>query len=301
MHITLVLGSGGPRGYAHIGVINELKDRGHEVVAISGCSMGAVIGGLEAAGALGEFEEWARSLTTRDVVRLMDVTLKGPGVIKADRVIGRVAQMLGDVLIENLPIPYTAVATDLEARREVWFQRGPLDRAIRASIAIPGMITPAVVNGRVLVDGGVLNPVPLEPVAAVPADRVVAVSLSGRPIPKEGASPVIESSAGSGAGMFSWIKDGLGNLLPQEAGRSLLARAADDDDAPARLRTPEILAQSLEAMESMIERFRSAARPADVTVRIPIDVCGQWDYHRAEEVIEVGRALAGEAFDAAGL
>lgn len=311
MRITLALGSGGPRGYAHIGVINELQARGHEIVAISGSSMGSVIGGLTAAGALAEFEDWARALTSRDVLRLMDVTFTGPGMIKADRVVGRVAEMLGDVLIEDLPIPFTAVATDLAARREVWFQRGPLDRAIRASIAIPGVITPAIIGGRVLVDGGVLNPVPLEPIASVPADRVVAVSLSGPPSTSEGTPPLVaDAPAGALGEWIDRLRDGIVSRVPREGARPALRQddgesaPADDltfETGPGRVRMQDVLAQSLEAMEGMIERFRSAARPADIAIRVPADVCGRMDYHRAGEVIDAGRELAVEALDAAGL
>lgn len=314
MRISLVLGSGGARGYAHIGVIQELKERGHAVSGIAGTSAGALVGGLEAAGVLPEFEQWARTLTRRDVIRLLDPSITGPGMIKADRLVGHVSRMLQGAQIEDLPIPFTAVATDLTARREVWFQSGPLDRAIRASIAIPGMITPAIVGGRVMVDGGVLNPVPLEPAAAYPADLVVAVALSGPPLAVDGARPVVASAQPGPVGeLISRVRDGVSSLTQNDAARSLLARIGGtpgtppEDDGEAlepmvvRLRTADVLAQSLEAMEAMIERFRSAARPADVTIEVPADACGAWDYHRADEVITVGRDLAHTAFDRAGI
>src|SRR5665811_1820445 len=193
--VALVLGSGGARGYAHIGAIDVLTERGYEIVAVAGSSMGALVGGLHAAGKLHDYTEWVTSLNQRDVLRLLDVSLNGPGVLRLERVLARMTEYLDVVLIEDLPIPYTAVASDLGARREVWFTSGPLETAIRASIAIPAMITPIMVNGRLLVDGGVLNPVPMEPVMGVDADFTLAINLSGEKNHRFGSSPTRESAA----------------------------------------------------------------------------------------------------------
>lgn len=180
MRVALALGSGGARGYAHIGAIRELEERGHEIVAISGSSMGAVVGGMYAAGKLDEFETWVRSLNQRNVLMLVDPAMSGGGAIRARRLTAKLSEILDGARIEELPIPFTAVSTDLQARREVWFTRGPLDVAMRASFAIPSVITPAMVGERIMIDGGVLNPVPMEPLLATNADLVVAVSLTGR-------------------------------------------------------------------------------------------------------------------------
>ncbi|OLO98776.1 esterase, partial [Mycolicibacterium porcinum] len=139
MRVALALGSGGARGYAHIGVINELHDRGYEVVGVSGSSMGALVGGLHAAGKLDEFADWARTLTQRAVLRLLDPSITAAGILRAEKILDAVREIIGEATIEGLPIPYTAVATDLIAGKSVWLQRGPLDSAIRASIAIPGV------------------------------------------------------------------------------------------------------------------------------------------------------------------
>ena len=178
--VALALGSGGARGYAHIGVINELQERGYEIVGIAGSSMGALVGGLQAAGKLDEFAEWAKSLTQRAVLRLLDPSITAAGVLRAEKILDAVRDILGEVTIEELPIPYTAVATDLIAGKSVWLQRGPVDEAIRASIAIPGVIIPHVLDGRLLADGGILDPLPMAPIAAVNADLTIAVSLSGQ-------------------------------------------------------------------------------------------------------------------------
>src|ERR1700734_2418075 len=177
--VALALGSGGARGYAHIGVIHELQDRGYQIVGIAGSSMGALVGGLQAAERLDEFADWARSLTQRSILRLLDPSITAAGVLRAEKILDAVRDILGAATIEELPIPYTAVATDLLAGKSVWLQRGPVDEAIRASIAIPGVIAPHVIDGRLLADGGILDPLPMAPIAAVNADLTIAVSLSG--------------------------------------------------------------------------------------------------------------------------
>ncbi|MEH3154664.1 MAG: patatin-like phospholipase family protein [Gordonia paraffinivorans] len=174
---AVALGSGGARGYAHIGVLEVLERRGYEIVAVSGSSMGALVAGLHAAGTLDEYTDWVTGLGQLDVMRLLDVSLTAPGMIHADKILDKVREILGDRAIEDLDIPFTAVATDLTSGRPQWFQRGPVDVAIRASIAIPGVITPHVMNGRVLVDGGILDPLPIAPLAAAPADVIVGVDL----------------------------------------------------------------------------------------------------------------------------
>jgi len=140
--VALVLGSGGARGYAHIGVIEALEARGFEIISIAGCSMGALIGGIYASGKLPEYREWVCNLDYLDVLKLVDVTWSPMGAMRANKVMSKLEELVGDRLIEDLPIPVTTVATDLVRQREVWFQNGPLLRAIRASIAVPGVITP---------------------------------------------------------------------------------------------------------------------------------------------------------------
>lgn len=177
--VALTLGSGGARGYAHIGAIEVLEERGYEIIAISGCSMGALIGGVYSAGKMKDYKDWVTGLGQFDVLRLLDITLNSVGAIRGEKVFTVVREMLGDIRIEDLPLPYTAVATDLLAHKEIWFQEGPLEQAIRSSIAIPGLITPVVMNGRVLVDGALLNPLPIMPTIAAHADLIFAVNLSG--------------------------------------------------------------------------------------------------------------------------
>src|SRR6201999_2207541 len=171
--VALALGSGGARGYAHIGVIHELQDRGYHIVGIAGSSMGALVGGLQAAERLDEFADWARSLTQRSILRLLDPSIAAAGVLRAERILDAVRDILGEGPTDDLPTPYTAVPTDLISGKSVWLQRGPVDAAIRASIAIPGVIMPHVLDGRLLADGGILDPLPMAPIAAVNADLTI--------------------------------------------------------------------------------------------------------------------------------
>ncbi|WGX95932.1 patatin-like phospholipase family protein [Nocardioides sp. L-11A] len=314
--VALVLGSGGARGYAHLGAVQELRDRGHEIVAVSGTSMGAVIGGLVAAGKDDEFAAWASTLTGRRVVRLADPTWTGGGAATAERLMAALDDIVGDVTIESLPIPYTAVATDLAARREVWFQRGPLIPAMRASFAIPGLFTPAVVDGRVLVDGGLLNPLPLEPTAAAAADFTVAVSLQGPREPHEPTSP----ARGFSVRRAEWAADlrrrfrrGEEDLaeavppappappvLPVPPEAPAEAPSAETVDVRPDVRTSEVVSLSFDAMQSLITRYRLAALPPDVLVTVPLSAARTIDFHRAEELLDLGRTLTKAALDDAG-
>jgi len=175
--IALVLGSGGARGYAHIGVIEELERRGYNIACIAGCSMGAVVGGIYAAGKLPQYRAWIESLDYLDVLRLVDVSFR-LGAIRGEKVFGQIREIVGDINIEDLRIPYTAVATDLTNQQEIWFQEGNLHSAMRASAAIPSLFTPVIQGNRMLVDGGLLNPLPIVPVVSAHCDLIIAVNLN---------------------------------------------------------------------------------------------------------------------------
>lgn len=270
--IALALGSGGARGYAHIGVIKEIKAQGHEIVAIAGTSSGAMVGGLYAAGALCEFTDWVRTFSQKDVLLLLDPILRGPGAIRAEKVMSRVRAMLKGARIEDLPIEFTAVATDLNSMREIWFQEGPLHAAIRASIAIPSLITPVSLNGKILVDGGLLNPIPVAPLAAAGADLVIAVDLAGK-------SKNILSSTSTQINAQEMQEDEyVENMLK----------------IPNGIRTFDILMKSLEAVQNTVARHQFSAHPADLVIEIPLDSCGTLEFYRANELIEIGTKIAKE-------
>ena len=313
MRVALCLGSGGARGYAHIGVINELHDRGHEIVGISGSSMGALVGGLAAVGKLDEYTAWASSLTQRAVLRLLDPSLTSAGVLRADRILDAVREIIGEAMIEELPIPYTAVATDLIAGRSVWLQRGPVDAAIRASIAIPGVIKPHLLDGRLLADGGILDPLPMAPLAAVNADLTIAVSLGGddpnRAAPGPDTGPTIELLNRMWRSTTALLDTATARtLLDTPAARTVLSRFAndgvetDDHDDHTELSVPklgsfEVMNRTIDIAQAALMRHTLAAYPPDLLIEVPRTTARSLEFHRAEEVIEIGQELAALALD----
>ena len=177
--VALVLSSGGARGLAHIGAIEELIANGYKISSIAGCSMGALIGGVYAAGKLGEFREWMKTIDRKKMLGLIDFSLSLNHLAKGKRIIEAIMEFVPDVAIEDLPIPYCAVATDLKAGKEVVFNKGSLFEAIRASISLPSFYEPVQRDGMVLIDGGVINPIPLNRVKRHAGDILVGVDVSG--------------------------------------------------------------------------------------------------------------------------
>lgn len=330
MQVALVLGSGGARGYAHIGVINELRERGHDIVGISGSSMGALVGGLQAAGKLDEYAEWASALTQRAVLRLLDPSLTAAGVLRAEKILDVVRELLGNAVIEELPIPFTSVSTDLISGKSVWLQRGPVDEAIRASIAIPGVITPHVHDGRLLADGGILDPLPMAPIAAVRADVTIAVSLNGdSPVPDTPEPPSGELLSRMWRSTTALLDTAAArSLLDTPAARTVLSRFASSADVPdsedaaeadeaaeavgtvevtrppvadpmpiPKLGGFEVMNRTIDIAQNALMRHTLAAYPPDLLIEVPRTTCRSLEFYRAAEVIEIGQELAALALD----
>ncbi|MDT8409096.1 MAG: patatin-like phospholipase family protein [Wenzhouxiangellaceae bacterium] len=288
--LSLVLGSGGARGLAHIGAIRALEQAGYRIQSIAGCSMGAVIGGMYAAGKLTDYSDWICSLQQSDVLKLVDWTLSGGGLIRGKKIIEQLREMVGDVEIENLDIDFTAVTVDIEQGREIWLSKGSLFDAIRASIAIPGLFTPHRYHGKLLVDGGILNPVPVAPTLRCLTDLTMVVNVNG-PIP--GSSSRISSRAekhdSEGPGLAADQADDDAGLIDRI--RKFFNGLVDHDDS-AREDTPPglvaILLKSLETMESVITRQHLAVFRPDLVIEVPKNACMIHEFHRAEELIELG-------------
>ena len=293
--VALALGSGGARGYAHIGVIGELQARGFDIVGIAGSSMGALVGGLEAAGKLDDFAEWAKSLTQRAILRLLDPKITAAGVLRAEKILDAVRDILGEVTIEQLPIPYTAVSTDLLTGKSVWLQRGPVDAAIRASIAIPGVIVPHVLDGRLLADGGILDPLPMAPISAVNADLTIAVSLSGSEA--GGQEPDDEPNATTEwLGRMWRSTTALFDAVQSDESEDKLVDASKEVSVP-RLGSFEVMNRTIDIAQAALARHTLAAYPPDLLIEVPRTACRSLEFHRAAEVIGVGRELAAAALD----
>jgi NTE family protein len=276
--VSLVLGSGGARGYAHIGVIEELERRGYEIVSISGASMGALIGGLYACGALEAYKAWVLQLDPLDVASLLDISFSRGGIIAGEKVFEKLAQMMGPQRIEDLPVKFTAVATDIVRKKEVWFQRGDLLEAIRASIAIPSVFTPVRLGKMVLVDGGALNPLPVAPTQSDLTDLTIAVNLYGE-VPK------IE--------VRTEEKERKRREKIESVVRELFARAREEP----KFSMFEVLDKTFDTMQDALTRYRIGGYPPDLMINVSMHVCDTFDFHKAEEVIEAGRLTARRTLD----
>ncbi|WP_416137534.1 patatin-like phospholipase family protein [Halomonas sp. HK25] len=315
--VALVLGSGGARGYAHIGVIDELESRGYEIVAIAGCSMGALIGGVYAAGQLKGYRDWVCRLDYFDVLRLVDVTWSPMGAMRANKVMEKLESLVGDVRIEDLPIPVTTVATDLTRQREVWFQSGPLLEAVRASIAVPGVITPVHRGDQVLVDGGLLNPLPIMPTVSAHADFVMAVNVtahSPRPVTLEELLPPDQAEEerarerardAGGIDFGGWVEEVKSAASRWFNGLSAGYGRVDDregDQSEVGIRRREwgrldMVLESFDITQAALAKYKVAGYPPDVLIEVPKTVCGAYEFHRAEALIALGHHLTVEALD----
>lgn len=335
--VALVLGSGGARGYAHIGVIEEIERRGYDIACIAGCSMGAVIGGIYAAGKLEDYRNWIESLDYLDVLRLVDVSFR-LGAIRGDKVFGQIRKIVGEINIEQLRIPYTAVAADLTNQQEIWFQEGCLHQAMRASAAIPSLFTPVMQGNRMLVDGGILNPLPIVPVVSSHCDLIIAVNLNATN-QKQYQLPVIERPAAFKM-RFDALLSSLGSRLPfrRKPAEELirieqeivaeglvppspwLADAADPEGqqpaaAPEREGAPksatgsfiidnvgpasllDLINQSFEVMQTSLAQYKIAGYPPDVLINVPKRVCRFFEFYKAPELIALGREIARDTLD----
>jgi len=282
--VSLVLGSGGARGLAHIGIIQWLQQHGYEIRSISGSSMGALVGGIYAAGQLDKYTTWVKALSKHDVLQLLDFAFNLSGIFSGERIMQKLRDMLGDVLIEDLPISFTAVATDLENEREIWINEGSLFDAIRASIAIPTVFTPVKFQDRLLVDGGLLNPVPIAPTLKDITDITIAVSLSG----KEEVLSTSEKLPSQNEKQDNPYQKAIRDFV--ESVQLHLEPKKPKKEEEATLF--EVMTRSIEAMQNTIARFKLAAYKPDCLIEIPSNACGMFEFYRAEEIIEFGYARA---------
>lgn len=279
--IGLALGGGSARGWAHIGVIRALNQAGIFPDIVCGTSIGALVGAAYVDGDLDQLDAWVRSLTLQTVVSFLDFSLNG-GLIKGEKLIEFFRSHFVDRPIAELPLQFAAVATDLRSGREVWLQEGRVSDAVRASIALPGLFTPAQLDGRWLVDGGLVNPVPVSLCRAMGADWVIAVDLNsdliGRHLKRKPATAPRTDS------VMARIHSGMSQLGIKE--RDAV------DKPPAML---DVLATSINIMQVRITRSRLAGEPADVMITPHLAELGLMEFHRAATAIEAGQRSAEQA------
>ncbi len=273
---SLVLGSGGARGMAHVGVIRWLEEQGIQIKSISGCSIGALIGGVYATGQMEEFVSFLQNFNRTDVFSMLDFVFSGSGLVGGKTVLKELKHIIGEKHIEDLPIKYTAVAADIAQEKEVWIRKGPIYEAVRASISLPLFFTPFKLNGRYLVDGGILNPTPLEPVKEDETDLTIAVNLGGlaEKAPKK-----------------------------QDTEKSEFQKQFDEFVAsirPLRSKKEEewdmlyIADQCFNSMQNNIADRKMLENPPDYLINIPRNKCGTLEFERSKELIDYGYQMAEE-------
>ncbi|HEY5674720.1 MAG TPA: patatin-like phospholipase family protein [Malonomonas sp.] len=284
--VTLVLGSGGARGLTHIGVIQVLEEQGFRIESISGASMGALIGGIYAAGELNTYTKWVCALETFDMLRLLDITFSGAAIFKGERLISTLRELIGARNIEDLKISFTAVATDLEKGKEVWFSKGPLFDAIRASIAFPTIFSAVNYKGRKLVDGGLSNPVPIAPTLHDITDLTIAVSLcgKGRNLP---VVPIKSNNEPERNKYHQRVVEFIDSLQ-----RKMNDRPKDTTGYF------DVISKSIDVMQNSIARFKLASYSPEILIEIPRDICTIYEFDRAKELIQIGRQLTEKALTA---
>lgn len=273
MKLGLALGSGAARGWAHIGVIRALQDAGYKPDIIAGCSIGAFVGAACANGDLDSLEAWVSQLAWQDVLKLLDPSWAG-GLIKGEKLIAFFQRHFHDCDFSELPIPFACVATDLANGREVWLREGSVAEAVRASIAMPGLFTPLERNGRLLVDGALVNPVPVSLCRSMGADIVIAVDLGADLTGRALRQDEVDSEV---AEQGSWLQR-LGSKIGLSGG---------GNSSPSMM---AVMASSISIMQTRIARSRLAGEPADVQLTPLLGELSLMDYHRGKDAIAEGRA-----------
>jgi NTE family protein len=274
--IGLALGTGSARGWAHIGAIRALEERGIKADLVCGTSIGALVGAAYASGNLDRLEQWVTGLAWTKVVRLMDLTWRG-GLIRGQRLFTLFRTIFEDRDIESLPIPYGAVATELYSGRELWLQHGNLLDAVRASCALPGLFTPVIRDNVVLVDGGLVNPVPVSMCRALGAEVVIAIDLSwGKLGPYRDRGRAVAPREVPG-----W----LARLRP-----GWVEKKSKAEERPLIPSIFEVFSTALDVVEMRVARSRLSGDPADVLITPLLPDFATMDYHRAKEAINEGRA-----------
>ncbi len=294
--IGLALGSGSARGWSHIGVIHGLREEGIDIDMVCGTSIGSIVGGALAAGALDKLDEWVRELAWSDILGFMDVTLPRSGLIEGDRITTFFRKNLSDPNIEDLSLPFAAVATDMSSGREVWLQEGSLIDAIRASIALPGIFTPFKQGERWFVDGGLVNPVPVSLCRAMGADIVIAVNLNSdimgeKKQPVKDVQKVSKKEKIEGHELREQLTAYLDNTVKR--GRSLILNHFGPDRADKGPSLFDVMATSVNIMQDRITRQRMAGDPPDILISPRLAHIGLLEFNRAEETIEEGRRALG--------
>ena len=292
--IGLALGGGAARGFAHIGIIRTLIAHGIVPNVVVGTSIGAVVGGAYAAGHLDTLEEWARSLQPRNILGYLDIRLNGSGLIGGDKLAAQLEAAIGPTLIEDLPLKFATVATEVRTGHEIWLTHGRMVEAMRASYALPGIFSPVLVGDRWLVDGALVNPVPVSAARALGAEIVIAANLSSdvfthsttvysHGAPAEAPEVTVEPAP---------PKRGFGRLFSAE--RTVKREFFGGGGRPG---ISSVMVDAFNIMQDRITRARLAGDPPDLLISPRVGQIGWFDFHRADDLIGFGARAAERAID----
>lgn len=289
--VGIALGSGSARGWSHIGVIRSLQEAGIPIDIACGASIGALVAGSLAAGFLDPLDRWVRKLSWSHIIGFMDVMIPRSGLVEGEKISGYLREVLSDPRIEDLPVPFIAVATDLKTGKEVWIREGSLIDAVRASIALPGIFTPSGQNGQWLVDGGLVNPVPVSPCRSMGADIVVAVNLNSDIMGKQRVRRIVDPPSNGRNGVSPQAKGRWAAFLNQTAqkGNLTLFRQLFQEQPDRGPSFFDVMATSVKIMQDAITRQRLLADPPDILVKPKLAHIGLMEFNRAEESIEEGK------------
>ncbi|MCX7635963.1 MAG: patatin-like phospholipase RssA [Syntrophales bacterium] len=284
--VGLALGSGSARGWSHIGVIRALREAGVEISVVTGTSMGALVAGAYAAGFIDALDEWVRNLTWPEILGFMDVTLPRAGLIEGDRLTNYLRERMTDLAIEDLPMPFAAVATELNTGREIWLDKGSLMNAIRASMSMPGILTPFQHEGRWMVDGGLVNPIPVNLCRHLGASVVIAVNLNSDIMGRRFLSRSNDNRTDGRSYLPRRLAEIInGRIKPRQV--SLFRRFVQEqpERGPSVI---QVIAKSVYIMQDRITKQRLAADPPDILISPHLAHIGLLEFNRAEESIEEG-------------
>ncbi len=289
--VALVLGSGGARGVAHIGVIEALLENNFEITSVAGSSMGAVVGGIYSAGKLDLYKEWVCNFDKIDVFKLLDFTFSLQGFVRGERVFKEMSKILGDINIEEMQIPFSAIASNIRTQQEVIFEQGNLMDALRASSAIPTVMTPVYIDGEEIVDGGVLNPIPINRVKRTPGDILVAVDVNAN-IPHHVKAPetVVEvQEAQRYTQLIDDFKSKLRNIWPYTY------KDVPVETSIKKFGYFDLLNRSIDLMQQQITTLQMSQLSPELVVRISRDSCGTFEFYKSKDLVDAGH----EAFEKA--
>lgn len=286
--VALVLSSGGARGIAHIGVIEELEKSGYRITSIAGTSMGSVVGGMYALGKLEEYKQWLLQVTKMDIIKFLDLTIGHGGLVKGEKIVQVMNGFIGDAMIEDLRLPYTAVAVDIKRHKEVHFRSGSLMKAIRASISIPTVFLPVNYDHSSLVDGGVLNPLPLDAVSRTPGDMLVAVNVNS-PIAVKPETEVSISRAHEVG--YQNARDHLNKRWSELINRGKRKVSAK----PREMGLFDLVSESINLMQHKMALHSIEKYSPEILINLPYKLATIYDFYKAEQLIEAGRQACREA------